>query len=453
MTKRPLLIGLILAACYYAIFVWRLSFVLNGTRYFVLVDDAMILLDYGRTFVQTGTLAWYPGYTHGFGVSSIFWALLGSLAYILVPDPSKTTLVIQSVNGVIWLLILLFTYKAAKHLSGERTGLVAFTLTAACWPLTNMAVQGWEWPLFSLGLVMAYHYFTKRGWFLFAIGLSLCVIARFPLAGATPTMLKLSGYPWPLMVTRGIWVEMGDLLTRGVPILGLAVLGCWWSKRWLLLIPLAVAILFSVVVGGDVWHGSMGGSRWILATMPLVAVAAAAELTCMMNNIYPRLKLLVPAVVILCLTWTSPAKLLLIEKPNHYNGGYQKVAALSLWIRDNVKSGTSIGVVSAGLVPWLAPDKRYYDFLGFNDDHIAALPAHRAPYYRNPFTFYNPGHLKFAPAWTTMRYELDIIAQFWGQDDYPVEWRMATFGFSGLTTEYAGLQNTIAVRPRIGVTQ
>lgn len=452
MTKR-LWLALLVCAAYYAALVARMSFVVDGLRYFICVDDVHITMAYGRTLADTGVLAWYPGYTAGLGVSSMLWVWVSSLAWMLCHDPCKTGLYIQIFNGLVWLATLAFTFKTAKHLAGRRAAWIAFVLLAACWPLTNMVVQGWEFSIVALGVTLAYYGWVKRNAVAVILGLALCIITRYPLPNATPTTLKLTGYPWLLMLTRGAWMEAGDFLTRGLPVFALALLGCWWFKRWLPMVVFGAAVLFSVCVGGDVWHSAAGGSRWVLSTMPLIAVMAAVAVNeaC---GWFPygavvaadKRQMLWPIVAILCLSWTAPARLLLIEKPKHYDGGYQKVVRLARWIDTGVMPGTKIAVVSAGMIPWLAPGKNYYDLLGFNDDRIARLPAHQAPKNKSKWTFFHPGHLKYDPVWTVNCYRVDIIAQIWGQDDSPDEWIKAIDGFTVLAAGDEEHKTPIMVR-------
>src|SRR3972149_1285290 len=64
MVKEKRLGQLILAAMlvgyllYAAVFIFQSSFVINGTRYFVLFDDAMISMQYARNFAHGQGLVW-----------------------------------------------------------------------------------------------------------------------------------------------------------------------------------------------------------------------------------------------------------------------------------------------------------------------------------------------------------------------------------------------------------
>lgn len=440
-------------AVYYAVYIWRLSFVLAGTRYFILFDDCTILLDYGRTLAQTGHLAWWPGGPTG-GVSSLAWAWLASLAWRVWPEVAKTGLLIQAFNGVAWLVMCWFTMKSARYLAGLRAGWIALALVATCWPVTNMFVVGWEFSLVTLGLAMAYYYWLRKKWPGVLIGLVLAVITRIPMIHSTPALLKLTGYPWPLMATRGAWKEGVDLLARGFPVFLLALLGSWWFKRRLPMLAYGLAVAFSIAVGGDIWHGSMGGSRWVLSTLPLLVVIAALAIdeACSWfpfnSNValHNNHKLWSVVTLVLCLTWANPTKLVLVDRPMHYDGRYQQGVATGLFLRDSVVPGTGVAVAAAGLYPWIDPTKRYCDLLGFNDRHIASLPGRRAPAGVNPLTYFTPGHNKFDPRWTIRTYKPEIVLQTYGMDDYTNEWEEALRGYVEVNFKYAGYDIPLMVR-------
>jgi len=180
MTPRTRFLLLAVAAIYYSAWVWRLSFVIGGTRYFVLADDVMITMCYGRTLAEVGQLAWYPGGPGG-GYSSIVWVWLSALAWKLWPVVSKTALLIQAFNGVVYVLTVFYVMRSADRLGGDGAATIAGVLTIACWPLTIMLAQGWEFSVVALSLVAGYYYWLKRRWWLVAAAAALIGLTRFPL--------------------------------------------------------------------------------------------------------------------------------------------------------------------------------------------------------------------------------------------------------------------------------
>lgn len=414
------------AAVYYALYVWRLSFVVGGTRFYLLADDVMITMCYGRTLADVGQLAWYPGGPSG-GFSSILWVWLSALAWKLMPVVSKTALLIQVLNGIAFMLTTHYVMRAASELGGVRAEPIAGVLTIVCWPLVNMFAQGWEFSMVSLGLVAGYYYWLRRNWLPGGAFVLLIGITRLPLP--TNTMAaKLTGDPWLLMVTRGAWMELRDMLGRGLPLLALVlVVGVarkWQRERWLPLGVFAVAVLLSVAVGGDAWHTTMGGSRMVISVLPLLAVVgslAAADFVSAFAGASVRRSLTVVAVLAMCLTWTSPVRTLMLVTSWENDVWHQALVRLAGWVDDHTEPDAKIAVAAAGIVPWMV-QRRWVDVLGLNDAAIARLPAHRAPKGRNPLTFFHPGHMKFDPALTVARHEPDVILQAWGLQASAREW-------------------------------
>ena len=419
MKIRTRFLLLAVAAIYYTACVWRLSFVINGTRYFVLTDDVMITMCYGRTLADVGQLAWYPGGPGG-GYSSIVWVWLSALVWKLWPVVSKTAFLIQGFNGIAYVLTVFYAIRAADLVGGDRAATIAGILTIACWPLTIMLAQGWEFSVVALSLVAGYYYWLKRSWWLVAAAAALIGLIRFPLP--TNTMaLKLTGYPWLLMVTRGTWVEFTDLLSRGLPLLFLILVAMrkrWNRQRRLLLLMFLAAILLSIAVGGDAWHGLLGGSRIVISTLPLLAILGALAVVEVTRNLSALLRALVVALV--CLTWASPAKALLIDNPWEYNRSQQWVW-MARWVNDHTGEDATIVVSAAGTIPWVAQHRTYVDMLGMNDAAVARMPAHRAPKGTNPLTYFAPGHNKYSISWTVERYEPDVILQIWGLEEHDKE--------------------------------
>src|SRR3990172_9807094 len=94
MVKEKRLGQLILAAMlvgyllYAAVFIFQSSFVINGTRYFVLFDDAMISMQYARNFAHGQGLVWNAGGEHVEGYSNPLWVLVMAVFHLFpVPPP------------------------------------------------------------------------------------------------------------------------------------------------------------------------------------------------------------------------------------------------------------------------------------------------------------------------------------------------------------------------------
>jgi hypothetical protein len=404
---RVRVVLLAIAALYYAANVWRISLVIDGTRYFLLTDDVMISMCYGRTLADVGQLAWYPSGPGG-GFSSILWVCIAALAWKLWPVVAKTALLIQVFNGMVYILTVSYVTRAAERLGNCRAGIIAAILTITCWPVANMFAQGWEFSLIALALVAGYYYWLRREWWAVAAALALIGLTRFPLP--TNTMaVKLTGYPWPLMVTRGAFVEFVDLTDRGLPLLFLIAVAMRRRRdlaRWLLLGIFIGAVLLSIAVGGDAWHNWMGGSRIVISTLPLLAVLGSLAVVDITRSFGRLLTWMV--VVALCMTWVDPARTFLMDSESEHKW-YRDVTQGAVWVNDHTEPGTRIAVAAAGIVPWVSRQRVYVDILGLNDATIARMPAHRAPKGYDPLIFFYPGHRKYDLAWTAEHYMPDVI--------------------------------------------
>lgn len=446
--KIPIILTVVALVAYYAIFVFRISTVIEGKRYYNAADDVMITMNYGRTLAQGAGWAWYPGGPNG-GASSIGWVLTSALAWMLWPDTAKTPILIQILNGVLWLLVIYLVYKCSTFIADKRVGWVATILTATCWPVTNLFVQGWEFSVVAVGLLLIlWADLTKKLQYAI-LGIAAIVFVRFPIWNTAAT-LKLTGYPYFLMFTRGAWMEGSNLLSRGLPITIIALIASWYYKRWLPMIMYVGAVLLSIVIGGDVWHNIYNGSRIAISATPLVIVMAAAGFGILLSNIKSskptRWLIPVATVLLLAASWTFPVNTLLIDKPKYYDSSYPSQIRLGLWLRDSTPVDTKIAVVTAGIIPWIAEHKRFYDMLGINDDSIAKKASLMPGKDDNKFTYFVPGHQHFCPWWTATFYKVDIVAQSYGVKDSPESWEHFRGGWFMAPVIYAGQQSLLLVR-------
>ena len=122
-------------AWYAANYIRATSFVVNGQRYFVLFDDAMVSMRYAWNLAHGFGAVWNPGeYVEGY--TNPLWMLYMAFWHLFPISTSSISLVIQ-VSGAVFLgLNLLVIYKIVKHLSDETLALfAALVLTAFYGPL------------------------------------------------------------------------------------------------------------------------------------------------------------------------------------------------------------------------------------------------------------------------------------------------------------------------------
>lgn len=319
--SAPLLaVLLFLLALWGGWIIYRTSFVVDGHRWFVLFDDAMISMTYARNLVEGHGLAWarwgapVEGFTHP------LWTFLMIPVNALPLALWSRSLIVQIGS----LLTLLGTVVAARRLmldhftpEGARHWMPAAVLTAFYYPLAYWALMGMETGLqalltlaavhlalsivhagrersLALWLVCAAAYLLRMDMLLLVIAVQLYVLLRgggraamrrpgwlaglalfCGLAGGYELFrwayfhdllpntyyLKLAGVPLSVRLLRGLLVLTGfvrdHLFLLLAAGLGLAV---YLRRNARLLLPALVFALYcayNVYIGGDSWDGDL----------------------------------------------------------------------------------------------------------------------------------------------------------------------------------------------------
>ena len=314
---------LILFLIYAGVYIYRSSFVVEGERYFVLNDDAMISMRYAHNLARGEGLVWNPG-ERVEGFSNPLWTLYMALWHLLPIPASKMSLPIQITGMLLLAANLVFVRKIALQVTkSEWIALSAVFLTAFYGPLNNWGLLGMEvsalvlilsialWqtlrasasgefnrrpyillglstfiridmalPYLALLLLNLYFDRTHRrkhlsfGFGMLTASLGLQSILRFIyFADWLPNTyyLKLTGMP--------LLVRLGNGLT--------ALLSLIWNSGWLLaLLPFSILLFrrdratitlaliflgqaaYSIYVGGDAWEHKGGANRYISLAMP-----------------------------------------------------------------------------------------------------------------------------------------------------------------------------------------
>lgn len=135
--SRKSRLGVALAAlAFYAVFIYRTSFVLAGTRIFVLFEDAMISMRYARNLAEGHGFVWNVGEEPIEGFTNLLWVLWMSVGHKLGLSEGKISLFIM-LTGVCILLA-----------NGFVVAKIARRLTDAAWvPLAVLAATLFDYPL------------------------------------------------------------------------------------------------------------------------------------------------------------------------------------------------------------------------------------------------------------------------------------------------------------------
>ncbi len=210
------------ALAFYALFVFRTSFTIEGTRYFVLFEDAMISMRYARHLADGQGLVWNIGEPPIEGFTNLLWVLWMSVAHKLGLAESKISLFIM-LSGV---AILLAT--------GLVTSRIARKITTSPWvPVAVLAERLFDYPLV---------FWTLRGMEIGA--LSLIVYSLLSLA-----LENEEEFSVPRTLVMGALTSMA-LLIRSDSVVPVGLISLYGfltcSRRWLF------AAVIGVFAGGAV---------------------------------------------------------------------------------------------------------------------------------------------------------------------------------------------------------
>jgi hypothetical protein len=336
---------LVAFAGYAAALIWRSSFVVEGTRYFCLLDDPMISMRYAANLAHGYGLVWNPGSAPVEGYTNLLWTLYMGVLHLLPIAPSKISLAVQ-ITGLILLLVnLVFVRKIALLVAfgSETVSLAAVALTAFYFPLDNWALRGSEvavlTPISSAAVWMTLLYLLRgRGKLLpLYLLLGVSTLVRFDMAvfagavilwvafmeqapldvrirhlflgglvlilflGAQIAFqiyyygqpmpntyyLKLTGFPLAPRLVRGFLVAaafFGESAALLLVIFYSGVLKRFSSSISFLVFLFAIQVSYSIYVGGDAWESWFGSNRYISIVMPLVMVIAAYALELLLRR-------------------------------------------------------------------------------------------------------------------------------------------------------------------------
>lgn len=147
---QPLTVLVIVFAAWACLFILRTSLVsIDGARYFVLFDDAMISMRYAWNLSHGNGLVWNPG-EHVEGYTNLLMTLLMAPSTALLPT-RLAALPIQ-VAGLVLIFVSAFLtaaiarYVLAEDLNFTRSRLVTWMYcgTLCCYPLAYFALMGME---------------------------------------------------------------------------------------------------------------------------------------------------------------------------------------------------------------------------------------------------------------------------------------------------------------------
>ena len=455
-------------------FIYRTSFLIDGTRYFSLFDDAMVSMRYARNFAHGAGLVWNPGGERIEGFTNPLWVLYMAGLHLLPVAAAKISLLVQLTSLALLALNTLVTARLAEYLSGGSrvSTMAAALLTAFYYPLNNWALQGmevgalvlivgvaawlavrsfddplvspWLYPLLGLGTFVRpdaiVPYLTILGVSVIAdrpkrrqhlkLGLTVLLVAlgtqtaaRWAYYGGllpNTYYLKMSGYPAGLRIARGALVTTQTALRVliGLVLVIPALAFLPRDRRSGLLAALVLAqVAYSVYVGGDAWEWARGANRYLVVAAPLGFALLAAGLGRFAVGVPIRQRVALGLACLSVLTVNAAndsngwRTWTLLDPPLHVTDNATKVR-LAVALRPMLKPDATVAVVWAGAEPYFL-NRTAIDLLGKSDSVIAREPMHRPGPGDDPASFFWPGHLKYEYAYSIGRLRPDLVLELW----------------------------------------
>ena len=133
------------ALAFYAVFILRTSFVIEGTRYFVLFEDAMISMRYARHLADGHGFVWNIGEAPIEGFTNLLWVIWMAFAHELGLSEPKISLFIMLSGVAILLTTGMLAARIAKQVSSSPWVPVAvLAATLFDYPLVFWTLRGME---------------------------------------------------------------------------------------------------------------------------------------------------------------------------------------------------------------------------------------------------------------------------------------------------------------------
>ncbi len=332
-------------AWYAALYIRATSFIVDGQRYFVLFDDAMVSMRYASNLAHGFGAVWNPGeYVEGY--TNSLWMLYMAFWHLLPISASKISLAIQ-VTGALFLgLNLVFIYKIVKHLTDDLLALFAALLMTAfygplnIWGLLGMEVSllalilslvawivltrnlscwiPWLYLLLGVGtlvrmdmavpfaLIVVFATVTdsqrRRQHLMWGLGMLICFLGVQELfrlwyfGDLLPNTyyLKMVNFSTAIRIARGLWVlfELAWQANWIVFMLPVIVFVFRRDKNVALLALLfAGQVAYSTYVGGDAWEHKGGANRFISSALPLWFALFGVTVAVLRNALQTQLRL------------------------------------------------------------------------------------------------------------------------------------------------------------------
>jgi arabinofuranosyltransferase len=414
------------------VFLFRDSILaIDGNRYFILFDDAMISMRYAWNLAHGQGLVWNPG-ERVEGYTNLLMVLLMTLASLLF-NITEALRIMQFLGIGLMLTVAYLSLKITDQVLGEKRKIsspLIFVLALSYYPLSYWTLTGMETGLLTvllyLGLTFSFSYKENHklkysGFAALCFGLAYLtrpdsILASFIILAyaigsgvkSTPIyrtfisaittgsifltfVLGQSIFRWfyygktvpntYLLKVAGI--EFVDRLENGLGFITLYGIYTFFillvitvsiikkpnSKEILIFVLLITQILYQIWMGGDAWP------YWRLMApfMPLIFILFAQSIITLLEPFKPH-KLSLTLIVLLGILsangHTVPEAVFAV-KPYRYDYKETRINT-ALALNELILSEATVGVFAAGAIPYFT-QRQSIDFLGKCDPYIAQL--------------------------------------------------------------------------------
>jgi hypothetical protein len=325
---------------YAALYIYRNSVVVEGQRYFVLFDDAMVSMCYARNLVHGEGLVWNPG-ERVEGFTNPLWIFFMAGIHLLPLSDRFISLPVQIAGMLFFIACLYFTLRIAEEIKpGAIVPLLAVGLTAlygqiSAWNLLGMEVSvlllittaavwmaikvlkggqfsPWLYLLLGVGtlvrmdmavlflailvFISVFDAANRQKHLLWGVGLLVAFLGGQTLLRhwyygewlPNTYYLKVTGAPIWLLIKNGLFVFLKFVWRFNPVLFALPFLfaltwrtaSTWREKSvvYLLAWVFAAFCAYSIYVGGDSWESKGGANRFIATGLPLFFILLACAL-------------------------------------------------------------------------------------------------------------------------------------------------------------------------------
>lgn len=459
MNKEQKIIVMI-SAMFYIAFIAGTSFVIDGVRYFTLVDDAMISMRYAKHLAQGYGLVWNIGEAPVQGFTNPGWTLYMAFLHLFPFPASKISLAVMLTSALFLLANVIVIYKICETVApGSRHApALAAIITAFYFPLVFWSLRGMEVGLLVLLIDLALLYtLQNKNHALIGLFLALAVVTRLDaiiaaalistyhliknrnalplLAGAAALAAvfyfqydyfgdllpltyyqKVTGYTSLERIQHGLLIfnEFASRDTFTPFLLSLAALVYFRKinpETTLLAAIFLAQCAYSIYVGGDYAEPETNAAnRFITQGMPALFILFSwmtdrlfLQLEADRPHATPTTLKVNPAIPFAVIT------LLIISGEPWFSCSVDNAPLLKadirrvrtgLFLAEHTPADAVIAVHAAGQIPYYS-ERKTIDLLGLNDPVVAKGNGHGAFY---------PGHNKWNYEYSIGELKPDVIA-------------------------------------------